>query len=150
MKTFTSCILAALFAANIQAVRLGETQIVKIIPDEYDMPTLGGGEAQGKDLVDVAMPLIQHVLEKEDDDTVKKIVRDILDKETKEEEEKIEKAKKPVKVLKAAQPIEEEEEEEEEEGEEEKEDDDDDDGTKVVVILVNDDSDDEDVVQLVE
>ena len=149
MKTFTSCILAALFAANIQAVRLGETQIVKIIPDEYDMPTLGGGEAQGKDLVDVAMPLIQHVLEKEDDDTVKKIVRDILDKETKEEEEKIEKAKKPVKVLKAAQPVEEEE-EEEEEGEEEKEDDDDDDGTKVVVILVNDDSDDEDVVQLVE
>ena len=114
MKTFTSCILAALFAANIQAVRLGETQIVKIIPDEYDMPTLGGGEAQGKDLVDVAMPLIQHVLEKEDDDTVKKIVRDILDKETKEEEEKIEKAKKPVKVLKAAQPVEEVEEEEEE------------------------------------
>ena len=148
MKTFTSCILAALFAANIQAVRLGETQIVKIIPDEYDMPTLGGGETQGKDLVDVAMPLIQHVLEKEDDDTVKKIVRDILDKETKEEEEKIEKATKPVKVLKAAQPVEEE--EEEEEVEEEKEDSDDEDGTKVVVILVNDDSDDEDVVQVVE
>ena len=147
MKTFASCILAALFAANIQAVKLGETQIVKIIPDEYDLPTLGGGEAQGKDLVDVAMPLIQHVLEKEDDDTVKKIVRDILDKETKEEEEKIEKATKPVKVLKAAQPVEEEEEEEEEE---EKEDDDDDDGTKVVVILVNDDSDDEDAVEVVE
>ena len=134
MKTaFASCILAAICATSVEAIRLGETQIVKIIPDEYDLAGAAGGP-QGKELVDVAMPLIQHVLEKEDDDSVKEIVRNILNKETKPEKPepptKDDKPEKPAKVIK-------------DEKEEE-----DDDNTKVVVIVVNDDSDDEEEVVL--
>ena len=134
MKTaFTSCILAAICATSVEAIRLGETQIVKIIPDEFDLAGATGGP-QGKELVDVAMPLIQHVLEKEDDDSVKEIVRNILNKETKPEKPepptKDDKPEKPAKVIK-------------DEKEEE-----DDDNTKVVVIVVNDDSDDEEEVVL--
>ena len=140
MKTaFTSCILAAICATSVEAIRLGETQIVKIIPDEYDLAGAAGGP-QGKELVDVAMPLIQHVLEKEDDDSVKEIVRNILNKETKPEkpepptkDDKPKKPEKPAKVMK----------------DEKEEEDNDNDNAKVVVIVVNGESDDEEEVVLV-
>ena len=46
MKTFfASSIFAALLTTEIQAIRLGETQIVKIIPDEYDLLEISAGEA---------------------------------------------------------------------------------------------------------
>ena len=35
-NTATFCALTTLFAIDVLAVRLGETQIVKIIPDQYD------------------------------------------------------------------------------------------------------------------
>ena len=40
MKTFASVALAALLAIDTHAIQLGETQIVKIIPDEYDLTTM--------------------------------------------------------------------------------------------------------------
>ena len=73
--------MAALVAVNAQAVKLDERrEIVKIIPDALDNkinpldPFLAyqtslmnqlagqGSEQQETDLVDVAMPLIEHVL----------------------------------------------------------------------------------------
>ena len=69
MKTSATLFaLAILLTNDAEAVKLGETQIVKIIPDEYD--AIMGLEklnqlksTEEKPLVDVAIPLIEHVLE---------------------------------------------------------------------------------------
>ena len=45
MKTFVASIFVALLSTEIQAIRLNETQIVKIIPDEYDLLETSAGEA---------------------------------------------------------------------------------------------------------
>ena len=76
--------LAILLKTDVEAVKLGETQIVKIIPDEYDammgLDKLNQLKStEEKPLVDVAIPLIEHVLENSDDTTIKKVVRDILE-----------------------------------------------------------------------
>ena len=85
MKTSaTLCALAILLTTDAEAIKLGETQIVKIIPDEYDgimgLDKLNQLQStEEKPLVDVAIPLIEHVLENSDDTTIKKVVRDILE-----------------------------------------------------------------------
>ena len=91
MKTFASVALAALLAIDTHAIQLGETQIVKIIPDEYDTIDFGldnyGVQSTEVDVSDsteivaAALPLIKCVLDNEDEETVKEIVGCILDHE---------------------------------------------------------------------
>ena len=74
MKSFACVVLTALMSFSSSALRLEDTMNINLSSEVPDVSELD----ESSDIVAAAMPLIECVLENEDDETVKEIVAGVL------------------------------------------------------------------------